>query len=508
MNFEHGRSTTVKTDKGLVRGFKNDGTYCFFGLDYAYADRYEVPRECEPWEGVKEATCYDYIAPKQNYGYLGNHIKNPYRHWPMSDHCQNLNVWTKDLDPNAKKPVIFWMHGGGFSNGSSIEHQGYEGFNLAKNCDLCVVTVNHRLNVLGYLDLSSFGEKYARTGNLGQLDLVEALRWVKRNIANFGGDPNNVTIMGQSGGGGKVQTLMGMPAADGLYHKAIIMSGTTDPSMLDAGKLDETVRDTLVELGYGPDEIEKLETEPHERFMKAFDKAGKAHKASGMSLAPHRDADFPGDPMLVGFSEYAKTVPLIIGGTFSEFRYNFKVNYDREDLSDEEVMKRIEERYGADKAPRLVEIFRKVFPEKKLFDLLYYEPGVFRSGTKSLIKARLRDKCSAPTYNYMFAPTTGIDGGSMATHSYEIPFFLHNTCIIPSNSLEGDATERVEFQCSERVANFARYGSPQIPGEVEWPACTEDCTPTLIIDDKTRVECNYDDEFAELVKDSLRPMPF
>ncbi|MBQ1448315.1 MAG: carboxylesterase/lipase family protein [Erysipelotrichaceae bacterium] len=498
MNFEHGRNTTVKTDKGLVRGFKNDGVFCFYGLDYAFANRYEVPRECEPWEGVKEATCYGYIAPKANYGYLGNHIKNPYRRWPMSDHCQNLNVWTKDLDPKAKKPVFVWLHGGGFSNGSSIEHQGYEGFNMAKYNDVCVVTVNHRLNVLGYLDLSSFGEKYARSGNLGQLDLVEALRWVRRNIEAFGGDPDNVTIAGQSGGGGKVSCLMGMPAADGLYHKAIIMSGIIAPTMNNAPKCDEVVRGTLKALGYDENDVEKLETVEHEKFIKAFQKVAKEMGVRA-NLAPHKNEDFPADPQVDGFSEYAKKVPMIIGNVFSEARYNFKVNYDREDLSDEEVIKRIEEKYGKEKTPRIIEVFKRYFPEKKLFDILFYESAGLRAGSKDMFNCRRRDNCSAPTYSYMFAPTTGINGGSMATHSYEIPFFLHNCELIPSNSLEGDATEKVQYQCNERFANFMRYGDPQIPGQVYWPAITKDCVPTLIIDDVTRVEDNFDDELCDLL---------
>ncbi|MBQ1448316.1 MAG: carboxylesterase/lipase family protein [Erysipelotrichaceae bacterium] len=499
MSFEHGRSTTVQTDKGLVRGFKKDGVYCFFGLDYAFANRYEVPRECEPWEGVKEATCYGYIAPKANYGYLGNHIKNPYRHWPMSDHCQNLNVWTRDIEPGAKKPVFFWLHGGGFSNGSSIEHQAYEGYNLAKYNDVCVVTVNHRLNVLGYLDLSSFGEKYARSGNLGQLDIIEALKWAKRNIAAFGGDPDNVTILGQSGGGGKVQTIMSMPAADGLYHKAVIMSGVFYPNNIGQKQDPEIVRKTLVNLGYGPDEVEKLETVDHQKFIAAYNKAAKDSGSRG-GLCPVTNEDMPGAAMDVGFSEYAKKVPMIIGNVFSELRYNFKVNYEREDLSDEEVIKKIEERFGADKTPRIIELFRRYFPEKKLYDILYYEYGGLRAGSVALIERRMKDNCSAPTYTYMFAPTTGINGGSMATHSYEIPFFFHNCELIPSNSLEGDATEKVQYQCNERFANFLRYGNPQLPGQVEWPACTPGHKPTLIIDDVTRVEDNFDDELCKLLK--------
>ncbi len=498
MNFEHGRSTTVTTDKGQVRGFKHNGIYHFYGLDYAYADRYQVPVECEPWEGVKEATNYGYICPPQKANYLGNHIKNPYRYWPQSDHCQNLNVWTRDLDPTKKKPVVFWLHGGGFADGSSIEHQAYDGFNLAKKDDLCVVTINHRLNCLGYLDLSSFGEKYARTANLGMLDIVKALEWVKRNIAVFGGDPDNVTIFGQSGGGGKVHTLMNMPAADGLYHRAMIMSGVGETKGVDR-KIDQrpVILKAMEILGIGEDEVEKLETWPHRELMDALMQASK-ETGIRLALGPVKNEDFLGNCAVYGYSEYAKNIPLVIGGVFAEFRYQFYTNYRESDTDDVKARELIAEKYGEDKADRLIAAFKTVFPEKKVVDFLNLETGSFRAGTREVIARRLSDNCTAPTWNYLFAPLTGINEHSTPVHSYEIPFFFHNTEIIPSNDLGGDATEKVELQCSQRLANFARYGRPDLPGQTEWPVCTEGVTPTLIIDDETRVVNNFDTEILKI----------
>lgn len=156
----------------------------------------------------------------------------PQRYWSFSEHCQNLNIWTPSIDPEAKKPVMVWLHGGGFFGGCSTQLYSYEGWEMSHNYDVVIVTVNHRLNMLGFLDLSEMGEEYKNSGNLGMADLVEALRWVKRNIAAFGGDPDNVTIYGQSGGGGKVSTLMQMPSADGLYHRAIIQSGVMRSGLL------------------------------------------------------------------------------------------------------------------------------------------------------------------------------------------------------------------------------------------------------------------------------------
>jgi len=500
MNFEHGRDTIVKTDKGLVRGFKHSGVFHFYGLDYAFANRYEVPRECDAWEGVKEATCFGYVSPSMKYNHLGNHIKNPYRYWPESDHCQNLNVWTRDLDPTKKKPVVFWLHGGGFKDGSSIEHVAYDGYMLAKEQDLCVVTINHRLNCLGFLDLSSFGEKYARSKNLGMLDVVEALRWVKRNIAQFGGDPDNVTVFGQSGGGHKVKALLNMPAAEGLFHKAMIMSGVMETKGVVSKTDDRPLVLRAMEI-LGLTDVEQLETVKHRKLMNALKQAAKELNIPRLNLRPQLNEDYRGENGAVGFSEFGKKVPLIVGGVFAEMNYQFRTNYRESDTTDEEAMKLIDEKFGAGKAERLAPLFKAAFPELKLVDLVNYCHNSLRAGTVELIARRMTDECTAPTYTYMFAPACKINEHSTPVHSYEIPFFFNNTALIPSNDLEGgyEVTKLVELQCTGRFANFARYGTPQLPGQVEWLPCTPGHNNTLIIDGNTRTVDNYDTEIRAII---------
>ncbi len=501
MNFEHGRNTTVRTDKGQVRGFKHEGIYHFYGLDYAFANRYEIPRECDAWEGVKEATCFGYICPPGQPNRLGNHIKNPYRYWPTSDHCQNLNIWTRDLDPAKKKPVVFWLHGGGMFDGSSIEHQAYDGFQLAKKEDLCVVTVNHRLNCLGYLDLSSFGEKYRRSANLGMLDIIQALKWVQRNICQFGGDPDNVTIFGQSGGGAKVSTLMNMPAAEGLFHRAMIMSGTVETQRTNQDVDHRPLILRAMEL-LGIEEVEKLEIWDQKEMLAALDQAAKEQGIRMLNAYfPKKNEDFLGDPVKVGFSSFARTIPVIVGGVYAEFNYQFNNGYRESRTSDEEAMKLIDEKFGMGKAARLAPLFQSVFPDLKLVDLLNYHYHGIRAGTKTFIRRRLQDQC-AETYNYLFAPLTKINEHSTPVHSYEIPFFFRNTSLIPSNDLaEEDATEKTELQCSGRLANFARYGKPQLPGQVDWIPCEPDHIRTLIIDANTRMADNYDDELVRIIQE-------
>ena len=497
MTFLHGRSTTVTTDKGDVRGFLFNGVYHFWGLDYAYADRYEVPRECEPWEGYKEATNYGFICPPSQYNRIGNHIKNPYRFWPISDHCQNLNVWTRDIDPSRKKPVVFWIHGGGFNDGSSLEHQAYDGFNLANEYDLCVVTINHRLNCLGYLDLSSFGEEFKRSVNLGNLDIIMALKWVRRNIERFGGDPDNVTVYGQSGGGAKICSLMNMPEAEGLFHKAMIMSGCSDVRAYnDERNTDEVVKRALEILGI---DIQGIKTVNHHKLIDAINQACKELDFGRMRFAPKKNEDFLGDPIINGYSEWAKTIPVIIGTNFSEFATR-GWKYKRNEMSEEEQYQAVVDKYGKDKADRLLKIFREVFPDKKTIDLLAYQHLSYRAGSKEMIRARAKAGF-APIYNYLFAPTTGIDGGSTPVHSYDIPFMFHNTALIPSCDLGGDYTEKLDKTMSGRFASFARYGNPNIPGDVVWEPCTEGNIPTLIFDRVMRVCPNYDEELVKIINE-------
>lgn len=187
--------------------------------------RYCSPEEVEPWDGVKDCLAYGKVAPTiegRGTAYETMGILVEYRWMPEDEDCQYINVWTQSIDGSQKKPVMVWLHGGGFFCGSSIEFNAYEAENLCKDGGVVVVSLNHRLNILGFLDLSDYGEQYHNSGNLGMEDIVAALRWVQKNIASFGGDPDNVTIFGHSGGGMKCTALMQIPAAAGLFHKAVI----------------------------------------------------------------------------------------------------------------------------------------------------------------------------------------------------------------------------------------------------------------------------------------------
>lgn len=247
-----GNIAVTHTNSGKVRGYIEKGIFTYKGIPYATANRFEAAQKPEPWEGIRSSTMYGPVAPlltpttmvQDESEFVFDHD------WGFTNEdCLNLNVWTPGIDDDKKRPVLFWIHGGGFTSGSSHELPSYDGQNLSKKGDVVVVSINHRLNVLGFLDLSAYGEKYGHSANNSILDLVFALEWVRDNISNFGGDPDNITIFGQSGGGAKVNTLMAMPSAKGLFHKAINQSGSFRTAMLEREDTQEIAKETISILG-------------------------------------------------------------------------------------------------------------------------------------------------------------------------------------------------------------------------------------------------------------------
>src|SRR5579863_5934994 len=217
----------VQVRAGKLRGFRDGRTLTFLGVPYAQAERFGMPQPVTAWDDIKGAQSFGPVCPIPQAANVGqDDFVFPHRYWVENENCQVLNIWTQSLTPPVKKPVMVWMHGGGFTNGSAMESYAYDGKSLSEFGDVVVVSVNHRLNIIGTLDLSAYGASYANSRNTGMADLVAALQWVHDNIETFGGDPGNVTIFGQSGGGGKVTRLMHMPAAQGLFHKVICESGS------------------------------------------------------------------------------------------------------------------------------------------------------------------------------------------------------------------------------------------------------------------------------------------
>ena len=487
----------VQTSYGKLRGFILDGTYTFYGIKYADAKRFQFPTPPQSWEGVKDALGYGYVCPMLRQDEPGSgELKVPHRYWPMDENCQYLNIWTQSVDPSAKKPVMVWLHGGGFAAGSSIEQQAYDGDALSQFGDVVVVTLNHRLNILGYLDLSPFGEKYKNSGNAGNADMVAALKWIHENIAAFGGDPDNVTLFGQSGGGMKVYTLMQTPSADGLFHKGIIQSGVANfpnKALPDGTRIVKALMEEL-ELK----DVEELETIPYEDLAKAYNKVSPALAKEGYYIGggePIPDDFYPGDPFVIGFTDHAKTIPVMVGTVLDEFPA-FGPGYpDRHTMTKEEGRKLIADKFGEANADQLIALFEKAYPGKPLCDLAMMD-GVFRKASKDFIKLKAACPESA-TYSYMFTLELPVDEGSGPWHCSEIPFVFHNATTTPYCNIPG-VTEKLEYQMASAWVNFARYGNPNDPSLPQWPASTPDDEACMIFDRECEVRHNHDNELVDL----------
>lgn len=497
----------VKTKAGKLRGFQCDGTYTFHGIKYADAKRFQPPEEVKPWEGVKDALSYGYVCPLLRIDRPSGELMVPHRYWPFDENCQYLNIWTQSLEQAAKKPVMVWLHGGGFSAGSSIEQQAYDGANLSKYGDVVVVSLNHRLNILGYFDLSPFGEKYSNSGNAGNVDMVMALRWIRDNIENFGGDPENVTLFGQSGGGMKVWTLMQTPEADGLFHKGIVQSGVIENDVLNMEKQGgtEVVKAVLNELGLTENDVEKLETVDYRDLAEAYNKVVPALEKQGLYVgcAPMANDFYLGDPRTVGFTEHAKTIPVMVGTVLGEFAFGPALS--KEQKADKNLIeKMVKEKYGA-AGEELLALFAKAYPGKNSADLLFLDT-LFRAPSKEFVEKKAAHTQSG-TYSYLFTYEFPYDDGHVAWHCSEIPFVFKNCCLIPVCGEEG-VTEKLETQvCSAWVA-FARNGDPNCSALPQWPACKSGDEATMIFDTSCEVRHNHDNELIDLLKKAAPPFHF
>ena len=494
----------VETKAGKLRGTITEGTYIFRAIPYATAKRFHMPEPAAPWEGIRDACNYGYVCPVLHKSGVSQHFAGRPQYYPQSEDCLSLNVWTQSIDPSAKRPVLFWIHGGGFRAGSSVDY-GCDGEEMSKFGDVVVVSLNHRLNVLGYLDLSAYGEEYKHSGNLGQADIVEALKWVQDNITAFGGDPDNVTVFGQSGGGSKITTLMQMPAADGLFHKAIMMSGVfyreSDPPA-DKRATRRMAEMILRNAGISGENVKALETIPFEELAEAANKAvTQLAEETGERIdwEPVPDGEYyMGYPFDVGFRPETARIPLMIGSVICEYPKRIedaRAVGCRHGWSEELKLDLIRGRFG-DNADHLLKAFRTAYPGRDIADLLFVD-GFVRAGSVRYAKERA-EQCEGKVFNYLYCLEMPFNDGTLPGHSTDIGYAFHNAQYLEHLYIPG-VSERMQDMICGAFINFARTGDPNGEGIPAWEAVTPENGATMLFDVESKCLYGHDRELVEIL---------
>ena len=496
----------TNTSYGKVRGYIDDGIYAFKGIPYATAERFMPPQVPDKWDGVRQCTIYGPQAMQgkaQNWeGQSDYNFGFQFCREPMDEkECFVLNVWTKGINDGKKRPVWVWIHGGGYSAGSANQLPFFDGRSLADKGDIVVVTVNHRLNTLGYLDLRGLGGKYSESVNLGMQDLVTALRWVNKNIENFGGDPNTVTINGQSGGGGKISILTAMPSAAGLFQRAIVQSGLWSIAQDDKASKAFGLAFAAT-LGVNSRNAEKLNDFTYEELVAAERLASSILRASGSNVGGGSGPVVDGkyitlSPFDQEPAEFSKDVAMLIGTDLHEFNYYNRMIITPKTM--EEVKQTIAQRYGAENVDKYISLYKKAYPNStEPHQMLTFDTQFRNGAVKQMV---LRSKAgTAPVYSYLFTWNSPVNDGSLgACHGMELPFMYNNIEMARPLTGGGRDAYELEDKISSAWINFVKTGNPNAPKLPEWASYTTEKGATMIFDNKCEVVYNHDKALLNLI---------
>ena len=501
------------TAYGKVRGFILRDVHTFLGIPYGAdtsgANRFMPPQKPKPWTDVKPTLWWGNTAPQNMDNRYANQYASFRDHWnydDVSEDCLRLNVWTTALKDGKKRPVMFWIHGGGYTNGNAIEQDGYHGENLARSGEVVFVSINHRLGPLGYCNLAGVGgEKFAASGNVGQLDIVAALEWVRDNITSFGGDPGNVTIMGQSGGGAKVCVLSAMPSAKGLFHKAVVLSGASVRAG-DKAAAEKLGSYVLAEAGLQANEIDKLQQMPWKQYYEIATKAQRklaqeAAASGGAGLrggfSPSVDGTIlPQHPFAPEPAPTAANVPMIINSVENEQAPAW-TDASLMKITLPEVAEKLKQRAGfgpglGDKAMDVVNAYAKAYPDKKPVEIW----SLVSSNRSSVVTlADAKAKQAAPVFVSWFAWQPPLfDGRIGAFHCVDICFWFDNTDEMYTHTGGGARPRKLADKMSKSLVQFMKTGDPNGAGLMPWSKYTAANGETLVLNDVPAMKNDPDRE--------------
>ena len=497
------QAPVVETASGRLRGAREAGIHSFKGVPYGASteghNRFMPPQRPLAWSGMRDALAYGNRAwqlpnrPKRRA--VLETLLGPADATPESEDCLTLNLWTPGLGDGGKRPVMVWLHGGAFAYGSA-NRAVTDGANLARRGDVVVVGVNHRLNIFGFLDLADLGgAAWAHSGNAGMLDIVAALRWVRDNIMAFGGDPSNVTIFGESGGGGKVSVLLAMRDARGLFHRAVIQSGAAI-RVSTRERANALAEAALKQLGLGACDCARLQALPSEQILAAIAPAARAVGRSGWPLLDRYDFgpvvdgnDLPQHPADPEAPAIADDIPLMVGGTREESAF-FLADDDQvwnSTLTETDLRQRVTAVAGTE-TDAVLAVYRLAMPQTSPADRLIAALTGSNFWVRSVLLAeRYAARRTTPVYMYSLAwQSPAHDGRMKAHHAMDLPFVFDNTTI-PDTTADARGARELAARISDTWIAFARHGDPNNDAIPAWPTYTEEERATMIFANEDRI---------------------